>query len=471
MPTTKLKNNRLLNFLHSCFAWEKPFVRMVVMVALPMMLQQLMTASLHIVDGLMVSGLGDIAYSAVTQASRVSWLFTLICFGVCTGGAIFFSQFWGAREIGRFRHAMGLSMIFAVGIAIIFVVVAEVYPHRVISLFLQEGESFELAVKYLRIVAPSYLFIAIDNVFASAIKAGEKTYYPMISGFVSIALNTLLNYTFIFGNFGAPALGVEGAALATAIAAFVSMCTNIFFAYSKHLPAGARINEWFSFDREFAKQYMKTATPVLLNEWFWAMGILMYSIYYGRMGSVAVAATGIVTTISDLMWVAIFALMNSTAIIVGKTLGEGKTKLAYLYSKRLMAGAILAGVIIGAFLIMLRIPLVNIFSGLSDEVRTMAQRLLLINAFALWFRAFNTINIVGVLRSGGATMYSLVLDTVALWVINVPLVGIFALVLHFPLEIVYASTMLEEAVKMAFGVPYFKSKKWIKVLTEEAIND
>ena len=231
--------------------WDRPFMRNVFMVALPMVIQQLVTASLHIVDGLMVSGLGDAAYSAVTQANRVTFMFNLFSFGTCTGGAIFLSQYWGGRDIRRMRQAMGLTMVFVLIVACVFMSASLLMPRQIISLFLPEGESFDRAVEYLSVVAFGYLFTAVDNVYAATLKAAERTYLPMLSGFASILTNTVLNYAFIFGKLGCPAMGVKGAALATVISAAVSMGMNIAFSYGMRLPAGARPSEWLRQEKGF----------------------------------------------------------------------------------------------------------------------------------------------------------------------------------------------------------------------------
>lgn len=458
---------RAFRFLRDCLRWDRPFARNVFTVALPMVIQQLVAASLHIVDGLMVSGLGDAAYSAVTQANRVTFVFNLFVFGTCTGGAIFLSQYWGARDIRRMRQSMGFSLLFVLIVAAVFISASLLFPRQIISMFLPEGESAELARQYLSIVVFGYLFTAIDNVYAATIKAAEKTYLPMLSGFVSILTNTVLNYAFIFGRLGAPEMGVRGAALATVISAAVSMLLNIGFAYGMRLPAGARPSEWLCRDGAFMKRFVRTVVPVIFNEGLWALGTTMYSVFYGRMGDAAVATMGVCNTINDLVWVAIFALMNATAIIVGKALGAGDRERAYLSAKRLMVGAMAAGLVIGAVVIAVRWPLVNVFSGLSYEVRDKAQLILAIGAATIWFRAFNTINIVGILRSGGDTLFSLLLDVGTLWVVGVPATGLAALVFHWPLEWVYACTFLEEIVKIAGGLPHFRQKKWMNVLTQE----
>lgn len=457
---------RAFRFLKECLCWDKPFMRNVLSVALPMVIQQLVAASLHIVDGLMVSGLGDAAYSGVTQANRITFMYNLFMFGACTGGAIFLSQYWGARDVKRMRHSMGLMLGFVLLVTLVFVSVSLLFPAQIIALFLPAGQSAELAQKYLVIVALGYLFMGIDNVYATTIKAAEKTYLPMVSGFVSILTNTVLNYAFIFGKLGCPAMGVEGAALATVISAAVSMVMNIGFAYGMHLPAGAHPRDWLCRDGTFIKRFTKTVVPVIFNEGLWATGTTMYSVFYGRMGDVAVATMGVCNTINDLVWVAIFALMNATAIIVGKALGAGDREKAYLHAKRLMVGAMASGLLLGIGVLLIRGPLVGIFSGLSYEVREKAELILAIGAVTIWFRSFNTINIVGVLRSGGDTLFSLILDVGTLWLVGVPATGIAALLLHWPLEWVYVCTLLEEAVKIAVGIPHFKDKKWMNVLTE-----
>lgn len=461
---------KLKQFFRDCLCWDKPFTRNVFFVALPMVLQSLMESSLHIVDGLMVSGLGDAAYSAVTQANRFSFVFYLFSAGVFTGGAIYFSQYWGARDIRKMRWAMGVSLFFAVVIAALFTLAGVLFPRQIVACFLMPGESFELAVKYLRIVAPGYLFSAISGIYGAAIKSGEKTHLPMIAGMAGIACNTVLNYVLIFGKWGFPMLGVEGTAIATVISAFVSMLLNLIFAYGMKLPAGAKPSEWLPREKGFASRYIKTTVPVIFNEGLWGLGTTMYSVFYGRMGDAAVATMGVCNTINDLVWVIIFALMNATAIIIGKTLGTGDKDKAYLYAKRLIAGSMLSGLLLGLLVILLKSPMVNLFSGLSPQVRRSAETILVLGAATIWFRAFNTVNIVGVLRSGGDTVFSLVMDAGTLWLIGVPFTGLAALVFRWPLEIVFLCTLSEELVKMLIGLPRFKSRKWMNVLTQAKEN-
>ena len=250
----------------------------------------------------------------------------------------------------------------------------------------------------------------------------------------------------------------------------MTLLINLAFAYGKRLPAGAKPSEWFCKEPGFASHFVKTAVPVVLNEGLWGLGTTMYSVFYGRMGDAAVATMGVCNTINDLVWVAIFALMNACAILVGKTLGSGDKERAYLYGKRLISGAVLAGLLLGVVVYLLRWPLVNLFSGLSESVRQKAQLILILGGASIWFRALNTVNVVGVLRSGGDTVFSLALEAGTLWLVGVPLTGLAALCWHWPLEAVYLCTVVEEIVKMLIGIPRLKSRKWMHVLTEAKEN-
>ncbi|MCE5344319.1 MAG: MATE family efflux transporter [Eubacteriales bacterium] len=458
---------RLSAFLRTCLVWDRPFTRWVFIVATPLVLQELVGASLHIIDGLMVSSLGNAAYAAVTQANRFTFLFQLVSFGAASGGAIFMSQYWGAKDIPRMRHAMGISLIVVTLLSALFTAAALFFPDTIIAWFLPAGESRRIATTYLSTVAPSYLLLGVSTVYAMCMKAGEKTYIPLIAGVVSILVNTVLNYVFIFGHLGSPAMGAYGAAIATNIAAGVQLAINLAFAYGKRLPAGATFRQMICGDRGFLRRYARMVTPVIFNEGLWALGVTMYGVYYGSMGDVAVAATGVCSTVDNLVWVFIFGTMHATAIIVGKTLGAGRKEEAYLYAKRMIAGAMVAGLVLGAILLAIRMPLLSLFSGLSAEVLRKANTILFFGAISMWFRAFNCINVVGVLRSGGDTVFSLLLDAGSMWVIGVPLCALATFVFHLPVEYVYLCTFAEDIVKIAIGVPHFIGRKWLNNMTEK----
>jgi len=464
-PATSL-SARLGAFLRSCFYWDRPFLRNVLIITLPLALQELVSASLHIVDGMMVSGLGDAAYVGVNQANRFTFIFQLFLFGMSSGGSIFFSQFWGVKDIRRIRQAMGLTLAGAASFSLLFSLAGLLFPRQIIACFLLPGESFDLAVRYLRLVAPGYILSAIGMVYTMAIRAAEKPHLSMIASVAGLLVNTVFNYVLIYGKLGLPILGVEGVAISTVLSYAVILSISLAFAYGKRLPAGAKFRDMICRDKAFIRRFFATTLPVLANEGFWGLGYTTYSVFYGRLGDISVAAVNVTYTISDLVWVMFHSITNAAAILVGKTLGSGDRNKAYLYSKRFLAGGVASGLILGLLLALLRTPFVGLYAGLSQEARDKAQLLLLIASAGLWARAFNCVNVVGVLRSGGDTVFSLLLDISALWLVGVPLVGLAALVFRWPIEFVYLCTLVDEVLKIFIAIPRFVSRKWIHVLTQ-----
>ncbi|MBQ8537157.1 MAG: MATE family efflux transporter [Clostridia bacterium] len=445
--------------------WDKPFTQRLVYVALPIIIQNLVTASLHIIDGLMLSQLpGDAPYAGVTQVNRYTFVFQLFVYGIASGSSIYMSQYFGSGQTSKMRTVLGLSLRIGLIVTLVFAGLAVFAPQVVTGLFLPPGESFDYAVSYLRIVGVGYLFTAIDSCYAACLKSGQRTVVPMIAGVTAIVVNTVLNYGLIFGRLGLPQLGVEGAAIATVIAGAVAMLINMCYAYGKKLPAGAPLKDMALPDKAYLMAFLKRVLPVVANEGIWAMGMAMYSIFYGRLGDQAVAAVGIYNTVDELVFVAIYGVMNASAILVGAALGAEDKDLAYLTAKRMLVFSALMGLCLGLGLMVLRRPLVGIFQ-LSPEGQEMALKILFISALFLWARSLNSINIVGVLRAGGDTVYSTVLDCLSVWCFGVPLVGLAALVFKWPIEYVFLCSMMEEAVKAVVGLPRFKTKKWMNVLS------
>ena len=316
--------------------WDRGFFRKLLVVCLPIVIQNLMSASLHIIDGVMIGQLGDAPYAAVTQATRYVFVYQLFLFGLASGCGIFFSQHWGTQDVKSMRRAMGLCFRGALVLAVLFGGLGLLFPQGVMSIFLPKGESFGYAIQYLTIVAAGFLITAVDTVYATCMKSAGKTVIPMTAGICSILTNTFLNWILIYGNLGAPALGVRGAAIATVIAAGVSLAINVGCSYGMKLPSAFRWQDWKLPDRAYLTQFAKTVLPVVLNEGFWSMGTSIYSVFYGRLGDAAVAAVGIVNTVDQLIFTMIYGIMNATAILVGNHLGAGDKEGARLTARRLI---------------------------------------------------------------------------------------------------------------------------------------
>ncbi len=452
---------------NSLFHWEPEFTRLFFRMVVPIALQNLIAASLHIIDGIMVSGLGEQAYAGVTQANRVTFLFNLFLFGTVSGAAIFFAQFWGKGDIPSMRRVQGLAMRIAVGIAAIFMLLVAVFHRQVLGFFLKPGVSFEQGLQYLVIIAPAYLIMAVDNVYAAMLKSSEHPRIPMMAAIVAIGTNTILNYGLIYGKLGLPMLGVRGAAIATVISTVVSLAINVGMTYLAKLPPAARLSDWAMPERVFLGRFFRTITPVVLNEGLWALGTVMYSVVYGAMGDAVVAAMGIVNISDQLTFAFGFGIVSGAAVIVGRSIGADREDEAFLYAKRIALAAVGTMAVMGIVLMIVRRPLADVFR-FSTEARDMSVQVMGIAACFLWVRVFNGVNVVGILRAGGDTMYSMVLDVGALWIVGVPAAVLTGIVLKLPLWAVFLSIQGEECLKVIIGLPRFLSRKWIHNLAHDA---
>lgn len=444
--------------------WGKDFFKEFLRISVPIILTNLMTSSLHIIDNIMVGSLGDIELAGVAQANQLAFVLRLTLFGVGGGCAIFSSQYWGNRDVPGVRRTMGISLVSSLAFGALAASAALLAPRAVIRIYTPDPLVIQSGMAYLRITGVSYLAIAASTVYNAANRSTEKVRLNMVAALCAILANTFLNWCLIFGNLGFPRMGVRGAALATTIAAFAELGILVGWTYLKKYPAAARIAEMKIPGRSFARRYYKVAFPVMLNEGIWSLGVSVYYAVYGRMSTQAVAAMNVFSTVDQVLMAAIFGVMNATAVMVGKRIGAGREQEAVDCSRRMLVVSAAIGIPLGLLLFLLRGSVVSIFN-ISAEAKEMAFQVMGAASLLIWVRAFNSTNIVGVLRAGGDSVFSLLVEVIGVWLVGIPLAMLGGLVLQLPLPIVYLMIQSEEVLKSIVGVLRFRSRKWVNNLT------
>ncbi|NLJ85479.1 MAG: MATE family efflux transporter, partial [Firmicutes bacterium] len=279
--------------------WEKDkeFYATLLRITIPIALQNLISASLNMIDTLMIGQLGENQIAAVGLANEVFFLLNLFLFGICSGTGIFVAQFWGKGDIKNIRRVLGLSIFCGLGISGIFTFVALAMPEKALGVFTRDPAVIELGVSYLSIVGLSYVMTAITYTYAFALRNTAQPKIPMILSAIAVVTNAVFNYILIFGKLGLPAMGVRGAALATVIARALELGLVLWVVYGYDLPAAARLRDMVDLSLSFVGGFFRTALPVILNEGLWALGVTTYSVIYGRMGTGVVAAVNISGTV------------------------------------------------------------------------------------------------------------------------------------------------------------------------------
>lgn len=458
-----------LKELFNNLKWDKAFTYMVVSIALPMFFQSILSQTLNLVDNLMVSNLGDTAYAGVSQINRFTLVVYVMLFGVASGTSIYMSQFWGAKQIDNMKRSNGISLIWGLTISITLMLVSIFATDFIVGLFLPPGKSAEYAKLYLRTVAPMFPIFTIANSYSTVMRSEEKTKYPMIASSASLLTNTVLNYLLIEGHFGFPRLEVVGAALATTISMCIQAILMIYFARTKSESGRASLHELFDLNKSFVKMFNKTCSPVIINETLWSLGMAVFSMFFGKRGDSAAAAVGVYNTIDGLSFISIYAITSAASIILGKALGSGDKAKANVYAKRLNAGAILLSLFMGGTVILFINPILSVFGNLSAQTIASAKKIIIISISIIWVRSFNSMLIVAILRSGGDTIMSLILDVVFLWALAIPLIAIATAYTDWPIHILYLITLVDEFGKFICGIWRFKSGKWLRNLTNQAV--
>lgn len=433
-------------------------------IALPIMLQQLMNAALNMLAVLFVGQKGEISVAAVGLAGQIAFLLNLVHFGIISGAAMFTAQFWGKKDIPNLRRVLGLCMMFTLSASAIFFSIAQLAPEWFMSIYSKDEAVIGLGADYIRTFSWTFLFMAISGSYVLVMRSTGNVKMPTLIGVGILLLNTILSYALIFGHLGLPEMGIQGAAVASVIARVLECVLLLSVAYTLKLPVAASIKELTDFDLAFAGRVIRPMLPVIVNELFWALGVTTYSIIYGRMGTESIATINIVGTLEQMAFVIFIGIANATSVLVGNRIGAGKEDEAFTYAGRSLGLGVLGGILIGILLQLVKTPILSLYN-VSPEVLQNAGYVINVISVFLWVRVNNMTIVVGVLRAGGDTKFSMFLDGFIIWIVGVPLAALGAYYFHFPVYFVYLCAMSEEAVKWILGMWRYRSRKWINDLT------
>jgi putative MATE family efflux protein len=444
---------------------KRTFYKKLFQLAIPIMLHQLLLNSASFIDTIMIGQLGAASVAAVGLANQMFFLINLIYFGLGSGSGVLMSQFWGAKNITSFRKSFILAIITSSIFALFFSISSFFFPRQIMTFFTHDEIVVALGVKYLKIVSISYFFSSVGFIYATAFRAIHNTKVPLFIATLSLSFNTIGNYLLIFGIGPFPQLGVEGAAISTALARFIEVTLLIFLSHRKKNES-LKLNKFtsYSFSKPFIKKFYKTSSPVVLNELTWALGMVAYKYAFSKMGTTALAAVQVTESITGLFFVVAMGFSMAASIMVGNKVGEKEYDIAQTISNRFLIISILSGVIMGLILLVSAPFLTHLFS-LNSEISTLIIKTLNYFAFLIPLKFLVTVIVVGIVRGGGSTTFAFLTEALCVWLIGVPSVFIAIFVFNLPLPFVYLVMGLEEVVKTIIGLYKLKSRTWIKDFT------
>ncbi len=453
--------NKIIGFYR-----DREYFQNVRRIALPIIAQQFMFSALNMIGVMLVGQKGEVSVAAVGLAGQVSFLLNLVHFGIISGSAMFTAQYWGKRDIVNLRRVLGLCLLFATAASVIFLLLAQLFPEQILQIYSNDRAVIAAGSEYLRIFAWTFLFYAVTFSYAFVLRSTGNLKAPTIISIGALAFSTVLSYGLILGRLGLPELGINGVAVSNLIARGLECGALLLVVYlQKDSPVAASLQELFNFDMPFLRRVIPPMMPVILNELFWSLGITTYNAIYGNMGTDAIASINITSTIEQVGFGVFTGISNATSVLVGNRIGEGKNDEAFLYAGRSLGLGALGGMIMGVIVALVKAPILGLYN-VSPEVIADASRILTVVSFFMWIRINNMIIVVGILRAGGDTKFSLFLDGIIIWIVGVPMAALGAFVLNLPIYFVYLFVMSEEVTKWVLGLYRYRSRKWINNLTQ-----
>lgn len=433
----------------------------IVRLALPIALQQFMTALVGACDAIMLGKLSQDAMSAVSLATQVTFVFNLFMFAFMAGENMFVAQYYGKGDYTGISQVFSLVTKICGCIAVVFLAGTLFFPEQLMRILTNEETLIVLGSEYLRVIGISYVFSGIAQTFLAIMKnCGAVNMSTLING-VMVILNIVLNAVFIFGLSGFPKMGIKGAALATVLATVVQFLWSVGYVLCRIRAVKFSLR---SCEKKLFGRFWQKAVPLLINNLAWGIGFSMYSVIMGHLGTDAVAANGIANISKNLVVCFCLGLGNAGSIIVGNRLGADRLQEAKEVGETLTKTAIIAGIVSGLVLIALS-PFITKMVDLTPTARGYLQKMLLISSYYIAGKSVNCMTIGGIFAAGGDSKFGMLCDSVTLWCIIVPLGCICAFILKLPVMIVYFVLNLDEIIKLPVVYKHYKKYKWIKNLT------
>lgn len=441
------------------------FYRKLLSLVLPIAFQQFMLAAVSASDALMLGFVNQDSLSAVSLAGQITFVFNLFMGGLTMGTSILAAQYYGKGDMRSIEKIFAYVTKVSFLISAVFFLASFFVPEMLMRIFTQESQLIEGGVVYLRIVAVSYLFTGISQIYLCILKNTGYAVKSMVIGSTAVVINIFLNAFLIFGLFFFPKMGIAGAALATSVSKLIEMAWA-FMESLREKHARLHVKLCFSVDQQLVKDYWRYSLPMLGDYLVWGVGFTMYSVIMGHLGNDAVAANSIANIVKNLIVSFCTGLANGGGIIVGNELGMGNLKQAKKYGGILWKMAVISGVVSGLLLIALSPLIINV-TALSPQATEYLKWMLILCACYMIAKSINMMTIAGVFPAGGDSKFGLICDTVTMWAFAVPAGFLAAFYYHLPVVIVFLIINLDEVVKVPAAILHYKKYGWLKNITRE----
>ena len=439
------------------------FFRIVFTIALPIAFQNFLSTTASMVDTIMIGSQGELSVAAGI-CSQITSLFFSTYFGFASGGLLFFSQYWGARNEKGINRAFGLALTCMLVISLLFGGTAVANPEFILGIYTDKETIIAIGAPYIRIVGFAYPLQVIAMIISFLMRSTERVKPPLISSILALITNFALNWILIYGRFGMPRMGAAGAAVGTLVSGIVNIVVLFIFLIRDKSTITLRLRDMFSWRDGFLKEYMGKCLPIILNELFYGIGQMLINIVIGHQSESAIAAMAAFRVLEGFVFAFFGGLADASSVVVGKEVGSGHLMSGYQYVKKfaVLCPAITFCICLTGLI--LNRPMLSLF-GLGTDAMFYGKYMILIYLAAGTIRTCNYI-MNCCYRAGGEAIFGTLLEIICLFTVSVPATWIAGMVLHLPFLAVFSFLYTDELIRLVFELWYTRSGKWIKPVTD-----
>ena len=443
---------------------DKNFYRTLLVLAVPIIMQNIITHGVSLADNMMIGRLGETAISGLYFGNRVQMVLQILLFGVESAIIILASQYWGKKDLDRIKDisslATRLTLVFTACVSLLI----GVFPQVVMRIMTSDAEVIECGAGYLRIVSVSYVFFSVTMMLIATMRAVEMVRIGLINSIVALCVNVCGNYVLIYGHFGLPAMGVSGAALATVISRIVEFGVVLFYVLKCDTHLKMRLSDFRRWDSQILHDLVKYGLPLLGGQIVWAVNQFMRAFVVGDMEQDAMAAVSITDMYDALLCLGVFGLASAVGVVVGKTIGRGAIEEVKTQAKTMQVIFLGLGVLCSAVAFTFKGPFLSCYN-LSPATMQIADSLMVVLYVCIIGRCYQAPSLMGLVKAGGDTSFVFKNDTVFVFCVVLPSAMLAQFHFHAPPWIVYACLLSDQVLKCFVAVVKINSFNWMKKLT------
>ena len=431
-----------------------------------LVLQNVITLSVNLTDNVMLGAYSETALSGAAAVNQIQFVFQQLLNGLGDGVVIFCSQYWGKKQTETMKRISAVAMHAAITVSVLLFILVSLFPSEAVGIFTTDKSIIQEGAKYLQVIRFTYLLFAVTQILLATLRSAEIVKIAFRLSVLTFFVNCGLNYLFIFGHFGMPELGIEGAAVGTLAARILEITILIIFIWKRENRLQIRFKDYWKLDKGLCRDYFRVAAPMVVTQGLWGVNTALQTVILGHMTAAAIAANRAASTLFLLVKSISVGASSSASVIIGKTVGGGDLALVKTYAKRLQKLFLGIGILSAGLLFFLRVPFLSLYD-LQPETMEMTNTFLLIFCVVVMGMSYQMPTNNGIIRGGGNAMFVVKMDLISIWLIVIPVSFFMAFVVEASPVVVFCCLNADQIFKCIPAFLKANYGNWIRRLTKE----